>query len=140
MGETPRRLALAQGAYWGATGVWPILHLPSFEAVTGRKKEHWLVKTTGALIAAVGGTLLYAGSRGKVTPSVMFLGASSAIALGAFGGWYAARGRIRRVYLADAAVEAILAAAWARVAREEDRRSAAGTRLPIDPAEAVPEP
>jgi hypothetical protein len=48
-GDTTRRHALAQGARagWRVTGVWPILRLRSFEAVTGPKKERWLVKTMG---------------------------------------------------------------------------------------------
>jgi hypothetical protein len=48
--DATRRHALAQGAaraQWRVTGVWPIPHLQSFEAVTGPKKERWLVKTMG---------------------------------------------------------------------------------------------
>ena len=42
-----RRAALAQGIFWLTTGLWPIVHLVSFEAVTGRKRDHWLVQKTG---------------------------------------------------------------------------------------------
>ena len=48
-------LCVTQGIFYVATGVWPIVHLRSFEAVTGPKLEGWLVKTVGALIAVVGG-------------------------------------------------------------------------------------
>ena len=41
--------ALTQGVFYLATGLWPIVHLPSFERVTGRKKEKWLVKAMGGL-------------------------------------------------------------------------------------------
>ncbi len=31
-------LAVAQGAFYLATGVWPLLHVRSFEAVTGERR------------------------------------------------------------------------------------------------------
>lgn len=116
------RLAVAQGTYWVATGVWPILHLRSFELVTGPKQAGWLVKTVGALIAAVGATLVVAGARRRVTEEIALLGASAAAALGGAGGWYAARGRIRRIYLADAALEALTVAGWGIAWRRGRRR------------------
>ncbi|HYG67969.1 MAG TPA: hypothetical protein VD838_09930 [Anaeromyxobacteraceae bacterium] len=121
-----RVVAIGQGTYWAATGMWPIVHLRSFEAVTGPKSEGWLVKTVGGLITAVGATLVVAGLRRRVTPEIALLGAGSALALGGAGGWYAWRGRIRGIYLADAAVEALLAAAWGLAAR---RRRTAARRL-----------
>jgi len=157
MSRIARGLVLAQGVYWGVTGVWPILHPRSFEAVIGPRRERWLVKTMGALVAAVGGTLFLAGARRRVTPGVMLLGATSALAVCGSAGWYAARGRIRRVDLADAAIEAALAAAWlgagraigeapGRAAAEEGavealaRGERAGARrMPFDAGEAVPE-
>ena len=157
MGRIARGLALAQGLYWGVTGVWPILHPRSFEAVIGPRRERWVAKSMGAVVAAVGGTLLVAGARRRVTPGVMLLGATSALAVGGSAGWYAARGRLRRVYLADAAIEAALAAAWLGAGRaigEAPGRAAAaggalealvrgertGTRrMPFEAGEAVPE-
>ena len=145
------RLAVAQGTYWAATGIWPIVHLRSFEAVTGPKQAGWLVKTVGALIAAVGATLVVAGARRRVSGEIALLGASCAAALGGAGGWYAARGRIRRIYLADAAVEALIVAGWgiaAGLGRGRARLSAvvgAGRErsawrvIPFERREAVPE-
>ena len=63
MGRIARGLALAQGLYWGVTGVWPILHPRSFEAVIGPRRERWVAKSMGAVVAVVGGTLLVAGAR-----------------------------------------------------------------------------
>ena len=40
-------LATGQGAYYVASGLWPIFHRRSFEAVTGPKKDWWLVVTVG---------------------------------------------------------------------------------------------
>ncbi|HZI04200.1 MAG TPA: hypothetical protein VEZ71_09275, partial [Archangium sp.] len=76
-------LAVTQGIFYIATGLWPIVHLRSFEAVTGPKLEGWLVKTVGALIAVVGGTLLAAGLRRRVHPELISLAACSAASLAA---------------------------------------------------------
>jgi len=107
------RLAVAQGAFYVATGVWPIVHLRSFEAVTGPKLEGWLVKTVGVLIAAIGGTLLSAGRRRRVVPEEAALAMGSAAALAAVDVFYVARRRISPVYLLDAVAETALVAAWA---------------------------
>ena len=52
-----------QGIYYVATGLWPILNMRSFEMVTGPKRDKWLVKTVGALITAIGSTLLFSAAR-----------------------------------------------------------------------------
>ena len=50
-------LAMAQGAYNAATGVWALADIDSFQAVTGPKVNEWLVKTVGVLVTVIGGTL-----------------------------------------------------------------------------------
>ena len=59
------------GAFYLATGLWPILHLRSFEAVTGPKLEGWLIKTAGTLITAIDYTLCtqWATCRSRGAPS-----------------------------------------------------------------------
>ena len=47
-----RRLLLAEGVYFFLTGLWPVVHLPSFIAVTGPKRDLWLVRTVGLLIGS----------------------------------------------------------------------------------------
>lgn len=106
-------LALAQGLYFGATGVWPIVHMRSFLAVTGPKTDLWLVKTVGALIGVVGASLVVAGRRGRIGPETALLAMASAAALGAVDVVYVAKGRIPPVYLLDAVAEAGIVAAWA---------------------------
>lgn len=105
------RLAVAQGVFDVVTGVWPIVHLRSFEAVTGPKREGWLVKTVGALITVVGGALLTAGLRRRVTPELLLLGAGSAAALAVVDIRYAPQ-RISPVYLLDAVLEGALVTGW----------------------------
>lgn len=106
-------LALAQGVFYAATGVWPLVHMRSFEAVTGPKADRWLVRTVGGLIGVIGGALLAAGRRGRVTPEIRALGAGSAAVLAAIDITYVALRRIPPVYLLDAAAELALVAAWA---------------------------
>jgi hypothetical protein len=53
-----------QGGCYAATGTLPLVHLRSFEAVTGPKRDHWLVRTVG-LMAAVMGALFLAGRADK---------------------------------------------------------------------------
>ncbi|HEY8369166.1 MAG TPA: hypothetical protein VIM86_07590 [Thermodesulfobacteriota bacterium] len=106
-------LATWQGVYYAATGLWPLVSRRTFETVTGPKTDWWLVQTVGALVAAIGGTLLLAGRRGAGRPEVAFLGMASAAGLAAIDMVHAARGRISPVYLLDAAVEAALVGAWA---------------------------
>lgn len=115
-------LALAQGTYYSVTGVWPFVSMPAFEAVTGEKKEWWLVKTVGALVGVVGGALLVAARRGEVSPDLKGVAIGSAVALGGVSAYYAAKGRISPVYYLDALAEAGLIAGWwfASRARRED--------------------
>ena len=48
--DPARSLALAQGLCFTATGLWPLMHMPSFEAVTDPKEDKWLVRTVGVLV------------------------------------------------------------------------------------------
>jgi hypothetical protein len=104
--------ARTQGVFYLVTGLWPIVHYRSFAAVTGDKTDVWLVKTVGALITAVGATLLAGASRPEARATLRTLGVTSALALGLADLVYVARGTIPRVYLGDALAEAGLVAAW----------------------------
>jgi hypothetical protein len=115
------RLACTQGVYFALTGVWPLLHMRSFEAVTGPKTDKWLVKTVGTLIAIIGGVLVSAASRRRITPEIAGLALGTATGLGAVDVVYAVKGRISPIYLADAVLEATLVSAW--IARTAPRAS-----------------
>lgn len=112
MTATPRPVPLAQGIFYVATGLWPIVHLASFEAVTGPKVDRWLVRTVGGLIAAVGASLIAGAFERQTSRAVRMLGIGSAAALGLADVIYAGRGRISKVYLGDAVAEAALIAGW----------------------------
>jgi hypothetical protein len=110
--EIGRITAVSQGAFWLAAGAWPLVHYPSFEAVTGPKRDDWLVKTVGGLIAIVGGTLLTAGARGALSREIVGLGAGSAAALAWADIFFVSSGRISKVYLLDVLAEVPFLAGW----------------------------
>ena len=67
-----------------AAGVGPLLSSRTFQAVTGPKRDVWLVQTVGALIGVVGGTLAVAvATRQHETPIVRTLALGSALSLAA---------------------------------------------------------
>ncbi len=106
-------LALGQGLYYAVTGVWPLVNMESFEKVTGPKVDGWLVKTVGVLVAVIGGVLGVAGWRRTFPLEIPLLAGGSAAGLAAIDLVYALRRRISPIYLADAAAELSLVAAWA---------------------------
>ena len=105
-------LAIAQGTYFAATGIWPLIHYRSFERVTGPKQDDWLVKTVGVMVTCIGATLLLSGQRNQQNDETRFLALSSALGLIGIDSYFSATGRISKVYLLDAALEAALALAW----------------------------
>jgi hypothetical protein len=109
----PLDVARLQGAYFLTTGIWPLLSRRSFEAVTGPKTDFWLARTVGVLVTGIGGALLLADHNKRVTPELRALGVASAGGLALVDVVFSLRGRISKVYLADALVELALVAGWA---------------------------
>ena len=111
----PRVLA-TQGAYYVSTGAAPFISRRAFEAITGPKREWWLVQTVGALAIAIGTSLLQASGRERPSPESVTLAAGSAIAFAGIDMVFVAKGRIAPTYLIDAAAELGLLAALVRSA------------------------
>ena len=107
--------AKLQARYYLLTGIWPLLSRRSFEAVTGPKHDFWLARTVGLLAASIG-IGLYRGARaeGQVSDDMRAAAICAALAFGVIDVVEVARGRIRPVYLVEAAAEATLLAAWWR--------------------------
>ena len=114
-----------QAIYYLLTGLWALVAYRSFEAVTGPKREPWLVKTVG-LHTVVIAAALAADPHGR-TAAGRRLGIGSAASFAAVAIYYALiRRRIRPIYLADAIVELAFLAAWRRVLKPDSvERSAA---------------
>ena len=113
-----RAVAAVQGVSYVLGGAWPLLHMRSFEAVTGPKVDDWLERTTAGIMVAIGAAELWAARRDEVTPALAAIGAGSAATLGIVSAFYASSGRIRKIYLADAAFEAALLVGWTLAARD----------------------
>lgn len=107
-----RALAIGQAVYFAVTGVWPLVSMRTFEAVTGPKTDHWLVRTVGILVTVIGTVIGLAGWRRRVPPEIPVLAVGSAAGLAAIDVVYVANGRISPIYLLDALAEAVLIVAW----------------------------
>lgn len=84
----------------------------SFEAVTGAKVDYWLVRTVGGLLSVVGLVLASASLRNRITSEIRWLAIGTSSVLGTISAVYAAKGRIRPIYLLDAAANLGLIASW----------------------------
>jgi hypothetical protein len=124
------RLLWLQGGYFFCTGIWPLLSIRTFQAVTGpktdhlptgREGDHWLVMTVGSLISGIGVTLLHAAWHRTGDNSPVVLALISAVALMSIDVIYVSRGVIAPIYLADAAAEGILIGLWLLVLYGERR-------------------
>ncbi|OFZ56230.1 MAG: hypothetical protein A2428_03945 [Bdellovibrionales bacterium RIFOXYC1_FULL_54_43] len=107
--------ALIQGIYYVVTGLWPLFSISSFQKVTGPKTDLWLVKTIGALIFISGLAILIAVTQPvsiNTNPSILVLAIGEALVLMLVDLIYVFRGRISRVYLADALAELAIIIAW----------------------------
>lgn len=116
-----RLAAVAQASYYLVTGVWPLLHMRSFEWLTGPKVDRWLVKSVGAQFAVVGSAIGLAARRRRMTPEIELLGIGTAAAFSAIDLIFVARRRISPIYLLDALAQIALIARWSA---ESPHRSA----------------
>ena len=105
-----------------AAGLWPLVHLRSFEAVTGPKSDRWLVKSIGSLISVVGCSLLVGAREPTRSRALQTLGIGSAVALGTADVVYVAKGRIAKTYLLDAVAQLALLGLWAWDQKREAAR------------------
>lgn len=121
-----RRVLMAQSAYLAITGAWPLIHYRSFEAITGPKRDDWLVKTLSWVILPLAFAVASAARLGRVTPEVRMVAVGTSLGLGGSSLWYGRSGRISRIYLVDAAIEGMLVVGLLFARRE--RRSGAGLR------------
>lgn len=106
------RVWLAQAIYYLISGIWPVVEIRSFQALTGPKVDLWLVKTVGLLVAVVGAALGVAGARRRITPETAMVAMGTSAGLAAIDAVYVARRRISLVYLLDAAGELLMLAGW----------------------------
>ncbi len=111
------RLARAQGLFNVVGGAWPIVALPTFEWVFGRKRDVYLQRTSGALFAASGIALLLAEPSEDGVATARRIGTGVAAAYLAIDLIYVPKRDIPATYLLDAAMEIGWLRAWSRWAR-----------------------
>lgn len=111
-------IALLQGTYWTVTGVWPLVHMPSFIWVSGPKTDLWLVRTVGLLLTLIGAVLLSAGIQKRVTPEIKWLGIGGAASMAFIDFYYALQGVIWDIYMLDGVLEIILIILWVWAGRK----------------------
>jgi hypothetical protein len=102
-------VAAGQGVYYLATGVWPLVSMRTFEAVTGRKRDRWLVRVVGLLAIAMGSLIVRESADPRPDPAP---GLAGAAAFGTASLWYWARGQINHAYALDGLVEAATFGTW----------------------------
>ncbi|HKF85571.1 MAG TPA: hypothetical protein VKB30_07285 [Candidatus Limnocylindrales bacterium] len=117
----PSTLAAVQAGYYVITGAAPFVSMRAFEAITGPKRDDWLVKTVGLLAIGFGGVLARDAVSRRPDPTV---GLAGALPFAAASLWYGGTGRISRVYLLDGVLEAAFAVAWLRSRRGDAARAA----------------
>ena len=105
-------VALVQGFYFALTGIWPLIHIRSFQLVTGPKRDLWLVKTVGVVITAIGAGLIVAGWNKYTNLPVTVIAIGSAAGLAGIDIVYALKKIISSIYLLDAVAEAALIVWW----------------------------
>jgi hypothetical protein len=109
------RLARLHGVFNVLSGAWPLVHRRSFEAVLGPKRDYWLVSTVALLLLGNGTAQLTAPDSADGMAVARRLGMVTATSLALVDLVNVPRGRLSRMYLADAAVEAAWVLAWANV-------------------------
>ncbi|WP_347056889.1 hypothetical protein ABC795_09250 [Blastococcus sp. HT6-30] len=111
------RLARAHGLFNVVGGSWPLVHMASFEAVTGPKVDRWLVRTVSGLMVVNGVAQLRAEPSPDGIAAARRIGMGTALVLAAVDIYYGSRHRISRMYLLDAVLEAAWLMAWTRSLR-----------------------
>lgn len=122
-----RGARLAAGVHAGyllTTGLWPAVDRRSFERVTGRKRDFWLVRTVGGLAAASGLALGVSVLRARRPPEARVLAVASAVVF-AFADVHAGR-RVSAVYFGDLGLQLVLPAAWLVPWDQDDGPARAG--------------
>src|SRR5512139_3633027 len=106
-------VALIQGIYFLVTGIWPLISMRTFLAITGPKTDLWLVKTVGLILAVIGAVLIYAQRTASVNPAVVFLAIAAAASMVLVEVIYVIKNVISPICLGDAFVEIVLMIWWA---------------------------
>lgn len=97
---------LFQAIYYFPSALWAIVHIKSFEEVTGSKTDRWLVYTVSSLLLSSSLVFFYSGFRKENVPiETIILSISNCLSLILIDVIFVTRRIIKRIYLLDALVE-----------------------------------
>jgi hypothetical protein len=102
-----RTTLLIQAVYFFLTGIWPLLHMESFVAVTGPKTDVWLVKTVGALLIPVSATIALHAIENKRGRAAITLSVGSSAAFACIDFYYSMKHVISNTYIADGFIQLV---------------------------------
>lgn len=105
-------MGIAHALYFVPSSIWALVHIRSFEKVTGPKVDRWLVKTVAGLLTVIGVVIGRSGMRQRVTPEIAALAIGSSGVLTAIDLVYVRKKRIAPVYLLDAIANLLLIGGW----------------------------
>lgn len=105
-------VSYAQGIYYFLSGIWPVVHINSFMAVTGPKTDLWLVKTLGGIIAVCGIWFFIVAYYKKIGFRVTFLGVALASAFAFSDFYFSLTNQISIVYMIDGLAQVMLIIGW----------------------------
>jgi hypothetical protein len=98
-----KKVLFVMSSYYLVTGIWPIVDINSFMAVTGPKTDIWLVKMVGLLTVSIS-IQMFADLRGGVAN--FRLPITAAISYLIIDCYYALNDTISDIYLADGLLQA----------------------------------
>lgn len=105
-------LLRVEGIFYLLTGLWPLLHLGSYQRVTGFKTDLWMVVTVGALLALYGLSFLMESRNLIISKAIMALGIAAPLILLWIDVYYVYSGVISPIYIVDALIENLLVLSW----------------------------
>lgn len=100
IGKHKRLTKKIQAGYFIITGVWPIVHIDSFIAVSGPKTDIWLVHMVGLLAISIGTCMIF-----EKMSLLLPICTSASFAL--IDLLYVMEGTISPVYLGDFAMQLV---------------------------------
>ena len=112
VGKIAGAIMAIQGSYYLASGLWPIVHIGSFMAITGPKEDVWLVKTFGMMTLCIGLGLLTAVFDKQLSRPMVVTAMSVAAGLIIADVYYVLSGVLWWTYLLDALGEGVLLVGW----------------------------
>jgi len=107
-----RIIPLIQAVYFLITAVWPLVHLTSFLAVTGDKKEIWLLETVSILLLPYCLILIHLAFTSENNVIMPIAALLSSLGLGVIEIYYFLNGTIKWVYAVDSILQFIFVFYW----------------------------